>query len=75
MYWCSGTAWRMFCSINKKYRSRQLWSDVELRIEGRQFLAKRSERLRSQLEEGITRLPHGLLRGRGAIHRRLGLEW
>jgi len=64
----------MFCSINKKYRSRQLWSDVELHVEGGQFLGKGSERLRSQLEESITSLPHRLLSGRGAVDCGLRLE-
>jgi hypothetical protein len=71
MNWCVGTAWRMFCTINKKYRSRQLWSDVNLHIESGQFLGKRCERLWSQLEKGITSLSYRLLRGRGAVDSRL----
>src|SRR5215467_5062709 len=73
MNWCVGTAWRMLCSIHKKYRSRQLWSDVEVHVDGGQFLAKGGERLWSQLEESITSLPHWLLSGRGAVYFRLRL--
>ena len=74
MNWCVGTAWRMFCSIYKKYRCRRLWSSDELHVDGRKFLGKGSERLRSQLEESITSLPHRLLSGRGAVYCGLRLE-
>jgi hypothetical protein len=53
---CVGAAWRMFCSIDKKYRGRHCWSDGKLHVDGRQFHGKGSEGLRSQLKENIARL-------------------
>lgn len=74
MNWSVGTAWRVFWSENKEYRSRQLRSGFEVHVEGWQFLGKGSVRLGSQLEEGITRLPHRRFRCRGAIHLSGGLN-
>ena len=65
MNWSVGTAWRVFWSDNKYYRSRQLRSDLKFQhLEDGQFMAKRGVRLWSQLDKSITCLPHRLLSGR-----------
>jgi hypothetical protein len=64
MNWCVSTAWRVFCSENNKDGNRLLKSGLEVHVEGGQFLGKGNERLWSQFQESITRLPHRLLGGR-----------
>jgi hypothetical protein len=75
MDWCVSSAWRVFWSEVKVYRSRQLMIGIHVHVDEGQFLGKGSVRLWSELKESITRLPHRLLSGRRAVYCRPGLKW